>query len=89
MAGDSPGGWPPQIVRADLSLIIRGPIRVAVVLGRGKLAKTEDRGRLIELGGYQVKLLGEQLRKDGASRPQHPPCQVGFPPVAGELVLRQ
>jgi len=42
-AGDSPGGWPLQIVRADLSLIIiiRGPIRVAVVLGRGKLAKIE------------------------------------------------
>ena len=40
MAGDSPGGWPLQIVRADLSLL-SGAYRVAVVLGRGKLARSE------------------------------------------------
>jgi hypothetical protein len=37
------------------------PYQVAVVLGRGKLAK-------IEVEEYQVKLLGEQLRKEGACR---------------------
>jgi len=39
----------------------------------------EDRGGLIELGGYQVKLLGEQLLKDGALRPRDPRGQVRFP----------
>jgi hypothetical protein len=71
--------WPePQPVRAALSLIIvinyQGPYRVAVVLGRGKLAKIEVAlsNWLVELGGYQVKLLGEQLRKDGALRRRDP-----------------
>ena len=58
----------------------QGPYRVAVVLGRGKLAKIEAAlsNWLIELGGYQVKLLGEQLRKDGALRPRDPRGQVRF-----------
>ena len=58
----------------------QGPYRVAVVLGRGKLAKIEVAlsNWLIELGGYQVKLLGEQLRKDGALRPRDPRGQVRF-----------
>ena len=35
---------------------------------------------LVELGGYQGKLLGEQLaRMDGALRPRDPRGQVGFP----------
>ena len=61
----------------------QGPYRVAVVLGRGKLAKIEVAlsNWLIELGGYQVKLLGEQLRKDGALRPRDPRGQVRFPPL--------
>jgi hypothetical protein len=39
---------------------------VAAVLGRGKLARIEVAlsNWLVELGGYQVKLLGEQLRKE-------------------------
>jgi hypothetical protein len=43
----------------------QGPYRVAVVLGRGKLAKIEVAlsNRLVELGGYQGKLLGEQLAR--------------------------
>ena len=51
--------------------------------GRGKLAKIEVAlsNWLIELGGYQVKLLAEQLRKDGASRPRDPLGQVRFPPL--------
>ena len=59
------------------------PYQVAVVLGRGKPAKIEVAlsNWLIELGGYQVKLLGEQLRKDGASRPRDPLGQVRFPPL--------
>jgi hypothetical protein len=61
----------------------QGPYRVAVVLGRGKPAKIEVAlsNWLIELGGYQVKLLGEQLRKDGASRPRDRRGQVRFPPL--------
>jgi hypothetical protein len=61
----------------------QGPYRVAVVLGRGKLAKIEVAlsNWLVELGGYQVKLLGEQLRKDGALRPRNPRGQVRFPPL--------
>ena len=43
-----------------------GPYRVAVVLGRGKLAKIEV--ALTKWEEYQVKLLGEQLRKEGACR---------------------
>ena len=41
------------------------PYRVAVVLGRGKLARIEVAlsNWLVELGGYQVKLLGEQLAR--------------------------
>ena len=56
---------------------------MAVVLGRGKPAKIEVAlsNWLIELGGYQVKLLAEQLRKDGASRPRDPLGQVRFPPL--------
>jgi hypothetical protein len=44
----------------------QGPDRVAVVLGRGKLAKIEVAlsNWLIELGGYQVKLLSEFQTKD-------------------------
>jgi hypothetical protein len=53
----------PQLVRAALSLLLSlpGAYRVAVVLGRGKPAKIEVAlsNWLIELGGYQVKLLGE------------------------------
>ena len=41
------------------------PYRVAVVLGRGKLAKIEV---ALTKWEYQVKLLGEQLRKEGACR---------------------
>jgi hypothetical protein len=61
----------------------QGPYRGAVVLGRGKLAKIEVAlsNWLVELGGYQVKLLGEQLRKDGALRPRDPRGQVCFPPL--------
>jgi hypothetical protein len=61
----------------------QGPYRGAVVLGRGKLAKIEVAlsNWLVELGGYQVKLLGEQLRKDGALRPRDPRGQVRFPPL--------
>jgi hypothetical protein len=36
--------------------------------GSGKREAGEDRGGLIELGGYQVKLLGERLRKEGSCR---------------------
>ena len=38
---------------------------MAVVLGRGKLARIEVAlsNWLVELGGYQVKLLGEQLAR--------------------------
>jgi hypothetical protein len=43
----------------------------------GSLAKIEV--ALSNWEDYQVKLLGEQLRKDGASRPRHPRCQVRFP----------
>ena len=39
------------------------PYQVAVVLGRGKLAKIEV--ALTKWEEYQVKLLGEQLRKEG------------------------
>ena len=42
------------------------PYQVAVVLGRGKLAKIEV--ALTKWEEYQVKLLGEQLRKEGAFR---------------------
>src|SRR3984885_11950357 len=42
------------------------PYQVAVVLGRGKLAKIEV--ALTKWEEYQVKLLGEQLRKEGACR---------------------
>ena len=61
----------------------QGPYRAAVVLGRGKPAKIEVAlsNWLIELGGYQVKLLSEQLRKDGALRPRDPLGQVRFPPL--------
>ena len=85
-----PGRYPvelgpePQLVR-DSILIIRGPIGWPWFWeeGRGKLAKIEVAlsNWLIELGGYQGKLLGEQLRKDGASRPRDPRGQVRFPPL--------
>jgi len=42
------------------------PYQVAVVLGRGKLAKIDV--ALTKWEEYQVKLLGEQLRKEGACR---------------------
>jgi hypothetical protein len=42
------------------------PYQVAVVLGRGKLAKIEV--ALTRWEEYQLKLLGEQLRKEGAYR---------------------
>ena len=42
------------------------PYQVAVVLGRGKLAKVEV--GLTRWEEYQVKLLGERLRKEGACR---------------------
>jgi hypothetical protein len=58
---------------------VMGSHEVAVVLRRGKVAKID--GSLIEPGGYRVKLLGEQLRKDGASRPRHPRGQVRFSPL--------
>jgi hypothetical protein len=41
VAGDPSGPWRLQLVRADLSLLSRGPYQVAVVLGRGKLAKSK------------------------------------------------
>jgi hypothetical protein len=49
--------------------------------GSGKREAGEDRGCLIEPGGYRVKLLGEQLRKDGASRPRHPRGRVRLSPL--------
>jgi hypothetical protein len=42
------------------------PYQVAVVLGRGKLPKIDV--ALTKWEEYQVKLLGEQLRKEGACR---------------------
>jgi hypothetical protein len=42
------------------------PHQVALVLGRGKLAKIE--AALTKSEEYQVKLLGEQLRQEGACR---------------------
>jgi hypothetical protein len=42
------------------------PYQVAVVLGRGKLPKIEV--ALTKWEEYQVKLLGEQLRQEGACR---------------------
>jgi hypothetical protein len=58
----------------------RGPHQVAVVLGRGKLAKTEV--ALPRWDEYQGKLLGERLREGRQlSRPRHPRCQVRFPPL--------
>jgi hypothetical protein len=42
------------------------PYQVAVVLGRAKLAKIEV--ALTKWEEYQVKLMGEQLRKEGACR---------------------
>jgi hypothetical protein len=42
------------------------PYQVAVVLGRGKLSKIEV--ALTKWGEYQVKLLGERLRKEGVCR---------------------
>ena len=42
------------------------PYQVAAILGRGKLAKIEV--ALTKWEEYQVKLLGEQLRKEGACR---------------------
>jgi hypothetical protein len=66
MAGDPPGRWLLQLVRADLSLIICGPYEVAVVLGRGKLAKIEV--ALSSREEFQVEPRGEWLRKDGACR---------------------
>jgi hypothetical protein len=42
------------------------PYQLAVVLGRGKLAKIEV--ALTKWEEYQVKLLGERLRKEGACR---------------------
>jgi hypothetical protein len=74
-AGDPPGRWPLQLVRADLSLlfvlsviirIICGPYEVAVVLGRGKLAKIEV--ALSKPSGIPGEAHGEWLRKDGACR---------------------
>ena len=74
-AGDPPGRWPRQLVRADLSLlfvlsviirIICGPYEVAVVLGRGKLAKIEV--ALSSRAEFKVKLLGGWLRRDGGCR---------------------
>ena len=59
------GGWPLQLVRA-IYPYYQGPYQVAVVLGRGKLAKIEV--ALSKWEEYQVKLLGEQLRKEGACR---------------------
>ena len=42
------------------------PYQVAAVLGRGKLPKIEV--ALTRWEEYQVKILGEQLRKEGACR---------------------
>jgi hypothetical protein len=44
----------------------KGPYEVAVVLGRGKLAKIEV--ALSNREEHQGKLLGERLRKEGACR---------------------
>jgi hypothetical protein len=49
--------------------------------GSGKREAGEDRSSLIEPGGYRVQLLGEQVRKDSASRPRHPRGQVRFSPL--------
>jgi hypothetical protein len=60
-------GRSPRLVRAFERLCpyyyYQGPYRVAVVLGRGNLAKIEVAlsNWFVELGGYQGKLLGEQL----------------------------
>ena len=64
VAGDSPGGWPLQIVRTDLSLLFGAPIRVTVVLGKREAG--EDRGGLIELGRIPGEAPGERLRKEGS-----------------------
>jgi hypothetical protein len=60
VAGDRSGGWPLQLGRGLY------PYQVAAVLGRGKLAKIEV--ALTKREEYQVKLLGEQLRQEGACR---------------------
>ena len=64
--GRRPVRWLAAPARAICSILIRGPYQVAVVLGRGKLAKIEV--ALTRLEEYQVKLLGDQLRKEGACR---------------------
>jgi hypothetical protein len=79
MAGDSPGGRPLQIVRADLSLLLGALFGWTVVLGRGKLAKIEVALSNWEdtseaLGGAASE--GRQL-----SWPRHPRCQVRFLPL--------
>jgi len=60
--------WPetrPVLGRSSSGDLLH-PYQVAVVLGRGKLAKIEV--ALTRWEEYQVNLLGEQLRKDGACR---------------------
>jgi hypothetical protein len=54
-----------------------GPYEVAVVLGRGKLAKIEV--ALSNREEFQVKLLGERLRKEGACRGLDIPLLRSFP----------
>ena len=77
--------WPePQLVRAALSLLLSLlslPGALSGGRGSGKREAVALSNWVIELGGYQVKLLGEQLRKDGASRPRDPLGQVRFPPL--------
>ena len=60
--------WPESrpVVGRSSSGDLLYPYQVAVVLGRGKLAKIEV--ALTKWEEYQVKLLGEQLHKEGACR---------------------
>jgi len=61
VAGDLTGRWPLQLVLSFLPY--KRLYQVAVVLGRGKLAKIEV--ALSKSEECQVKLLGEQRAKKG------------------------
>ena len=59
-------------------LITRGPIRVTVVLGRGKLAKIEVASNCEDTSEARGGAASEGSR---LSWPRHPRCQVHFPPL--------